>query len=94
MVAGTPGSAINDSSSTDPATHIFPTETLWVAAKSRRVTIYGLVSQEKKELTSFTAHESVAVIKVLNEKVFFGEILLCVVAAIYKEIELFYLVMQ
>ena len=57
----------------DPLTRIFPTETLWVAAKSRRVTIYCLETTEKTELTSFTTPESVTVIKALNDKVFFGE---------------------
>ena len=70
VVPGTPGSAVNDVSSSDPSTHIFPTETLWVAAKSRRVTVYSLATRE--EITSFTACESVTVIRVHNDKVFFG----------------------
>ena len=67
VVTGTPGS---QASSTDPATFLFRTETLWVAAKSRRVTVYCL--QKKEEMASFTTCESVVVIKALNDKVFFG----------------------
>ena len=82
VVPGTPGSAVNDAvSSSDPSTHIFPTETLWVAAKSRRLTVYSLATRE--EITSFTACESVTVIRVHNDKVFFG-IFLVVVAGLFS----------
>ena len=88
------GDAVNEAlsssswSSTDPSTAnpqhrtiIFPTETLWVAAKSRRVSIYCLETTEKTELTHFVAPESVVVIKTLNDKVFFGQYV-CVVVVV------------